>query len=903
MSSEQTDLAGRIAYWWVARVARHARAVTVAILLGTVFTGVYVARNLDINTSDTDMLSAELPFRQNAIAVDKAFPQLSNNLAVVLDGRNPDKIADAADLLLGELRKHEDILGTPFDAASEPLFRKNGLLYKSQDELTTLLDRLVAAQPFLGKLWSDPTMVGLFGAIELVLNESDGNRIGPAADLLGDIAKTVDAQANGQVNGQVNNLAANPAASMSWRRMFGNSAETDKPEFRTIVLHPRVDYETLGPGGAAMDLVHDIVRKLDLEAQYGVRVRLTGSVALEYDELDTLRENMSLASLLSFVFVGALLVWGMRSGVLVTTTLITLFVGLVLTAGWATLAVGELNLISVAFAVLFIGLGEDFGVHFCLRYREEANAGVAKPEGLAVTAADVGGALALSAATAAIGFLAFVPTDYRGLAELGIIAGGGMFVALFTNLTLLPALLTIWPSKAKLTEPKPGGADSFDLRKIAKPGSIIVGICAFASLFTLPGLRFDFDPMNLRNPNSESIRTLQDMMDAGGRGPYTISILTADLASADAIVPKLKALPTVDSAITLSNYVPTDQDDKIAAIESAAFTLLPALSVTPLRTVASDEDRRTAFGALRDALTRFVEIHPESRITPAAQALLKSLTSFATQTGPDADKLAALDRALTASLPARLHELKDALEPSPVTLDAIPLALRERQIAADGRALIEVIPKEDMRDREKLTAFVQDVRTVEPHATGSPVIIYEAGNAVVRAFVQAGLWSFGVITLLTFVLLRSWREIVFIYVPLFLAALLTIGISVVFDMPFNFANVIVLPLLFGLGIASGIHLVLSERHAMKTLGVAETTTPRAVFFSTLTTIASFGTVALSDHPGTASMGILLTVAILLTLICSLTVLPLLLQRWPIAHDTRHKAKGTSYATGKITSEP
>jgi predicted RND superfamily exporter protein len=296
---------------------------------------------------------------------------------------------------------------------------------------------------------------------------------------------------------------------------------------------------------------------------------------------------------------------------------------------------------------------------------------------------------------------------------------------------------------------------------------------------------------------------------------------------------------------------------------------------------------------LRRALGKFLDAHGESPLAPEAQALLKSLADFATRTRLDADKLAALDRALTASLPARLRELKEALEPTPVTIDAIPAALRDRQIAADGRAMIEVIPKDDMRDREKLKAFVGDVRTIEPHATGSPVVILEAGNAVVKAFIQAGLWSLAAITLLTFALLRNVREIVFIYVPLFLAAILTIGISVVFNMPFNFANVIVLPLLFGLGIASGIHLVLSERHAAKTLGVAETTTPRAVFFSTLTTIASFGTVALSDHPGTASMGILLTVAILLTLICSLTVLPTLLQRWPIARDT---AKDTDEGT-------
>ncbi len=872
MSSEQTDMAGRIARWWVARVIRHAHAVTIGILLATVLTCVYVARNLDINTSDTDMLSAELPFRQNAIAVDKAFPQLSDNLAVVLDGLNPDKLADATELLLAELRKHEDVLGTPFNAAAEPLFRKNGLLYKSSGELASLLDKLVAAQPFLGRLWNDPTMVGLFGAIELVLNESDGAGAFAANDLFAEITKTIDAETQGRAN------------VMSWRRLFANEAETGKPEFQTILLHPRLNYESLGPGGAAMDMVRGIVRDLDLEKQYGVRIRLTGSVALEYDELDTLRQNMGLASLLSFVFVGALLVWGMRSGILVTSTLITLFVGLVLTAGWATLAVGELNLISVAFAVLFIGLGEDFGVHFCLRYREEANAGIAKTDGLATTAQDVGGALALSAATAAIGFLAFVPTDYRGLAELGIIAGGGMFVALFTNMTLLPALLAIWPTKTKLTEPKAGSRYAWDLRKVAKPGTIIVGLFTLASLFTLPGLRFDFDPMNLRNPNSESIKTLQDMMDAGSRGPYTVDILAADLATADRMAEKLKTLPTVDSVVTLSNYVPVDQDDKIAAVESAAFTLLPALSIAPTHTSATDEERLTAVSALRRALTRFLDAHGDSPLAPSAQALLKSLADFATQTRLDATKLASLDRALTASLPARLRELKDALEPTPITIDAIPPALRDRQIATDGRAMIEVIPKADMRDRDNLKAFVGDVRTVEPHATGSPVVILEAGNAVVKAFIQAGLGSLIAITLLTFALLRNVREIVFIYVPLFLAAILTIGISVVFDMPFNFANVIVLPLLFGLGIASGIHLVLSERHAAKTLGVAETTTPRAVFFSTLTTIASFGTVALSDHPGTASMGILLTVAILLTLICSLTVLPTLLERWPIAKD-------------------
>ena len=258
------------------------------------------------------------------------------------------------------------------------------------------------------------------------------------------------------------------------------------------------------------------------------------------------------------------------------------------------------------------------------------------------------------------------------------------------------------------------------------------------------------------------------------------------------------------------------------------------------------------------------------------------MSDFATKTRLEAHALAALDRALSEALPPRLQELKDALAPPPVVLADIPAALSARAVAMDGRAKIEVFAKEDMRDRDKLRAFVSEVRSVAPTASGGPVTIIEASDAVMRAFIEAGLLAIAAIAVLTLALLRSLRETLFIFTPLVMAAILTVGISVVIGMPFNFANVIVLPLLFGLGIASGIHMVLRERGAAGALGVAETSTPRAVFFSTLTTIGSFGTVALSDHPGTASMGILLTVAILMTLVCSLTVLPALLQRWPIA---------------------
>ena len=672
----------------------------------------------------------------------------------------------------------------------------------------------------------------------------------------------------------------------SWRRLFAGESIEDRREFHSIVLQPKLDYSSLAPGRLAIDKVREIVRALDVERLFDVQVRLTGSVALRHEELQTLRDNIGLASVLSLMIVGGLLVWGLRSGTQVAALMVSLIIGLILTAGWAALSVGELNLISVAFAILFIGLGADFGVHFCLRYREELHSPASAIQRQSAAAADVGGALALSALTAAIGFFSFVPTDYRGLADLGIITGGGMFVALFVNLTLLPALLALCPSRSEVQVAPVSHGVIWDLRRIAKPGATIVSALTLACLFVFPQLRFDFDPMNLRNPKSESVKTVQDMMDAGRSGIYSIDILAPDLRSAEALAGRLEALSSVEHAETLADYLPKNQQEKMVLIESAAFTLLPSLSTPPTRTSADEADRLAAFTSLRRALNRYIEPRPSGELATAIRRLLDAMSDFATKTRLESGTLSSLERSLTAALPRRLQELKDALQPIPMAVQDLPARLVARVVTDDGRAKIEVFPKEDMRDRDKLRRFVDEVRSVAPSASGGPVTIIEAGDAVMRAFVEAGLWSIGAITLLTFVLLRSARETLFIFTPLIMAAILTVGVSVLIGMPFNFANVIVLPLLFGLGIASGIHMVMRERNAGAALGVADTSTPRAVVLSTLTTVGSFGTVSLSYHPGTASMGILLTIAIVLTLVCSLTVLPALLERWPIAKGER-----------------
>ncbi|MCP5373222.1 MAG: MMPL family transporter [Hyphomicrobiales bacterium] len=867
---------------WVARVAGTGRAaalVAAACLALTAAAGWYFAAHLAISTDTSDMLSPELDFRRNSRALSQAFPQFSDNILVVIDGATADLADDTALSVAKRLRADPALFGEVYDLAGDPFFRRNGLLYLDRGELADLADRLAEAQPFLGALWRDPSLRGLGRMLGLALDQA-----GAGGDLPLDLGRVLDRMAEvaeAQARGRF--------ATLSWQELMGGGAAGQGGAHRRyLLIQPRLDYGSLQPVSAAMDGLRALAAEMGLDrgvdSAAGARLRLTGSAALAQEELKSVETGMGLAGLLSAVLVMVLLMVGLRAARLVVAVLVTLAAGLVWTAAFAIAALGELNLISVAFAVLFIGLSVDFGIHFGLRYMEARRGGADHAAALEGAGGGVGGALTLSAVAAAIGFYAFLPTAYVGLAQLGLIAGTGMFIALFANLTLLPALLTLMPPRvaaaAAAVPAAPRGR-----RVPARPvlwAALVLGLGALA---LVPSARFDFDPLNLKDPHTESVATLFDLMDDPDTNPYSVTVLAPDLDAAQALKMRLAALPPVAEARTLADYVPRDQDDKLDIIGDMALFLTPALAATPEAPPTAAENA-AAVADLRARLDRVAQAG--GGLAPAAARLARALPTDPT-TNPGA--VAELQRRLLSGLPGRLAALRDSLDAAPVTLADLPAALRDRQVAADGRAKVEVHPRHDLRDRAALETFVAAVRTVAPDATGAPVIILEAGDAVVTAFAQAGGLAVVVIGLLLAVLLRRARDVALVFAPLVLAAVLTVAASVLIGQPFNFANVIVLPLLFGLGVAGGIHLVLRERQSGSVVVMA-TSTPRAVVFSALTTIGSFGSIALSSHPGTASMGVLLTIAITLTLACTLGVLPAMMAAWPARRDGAGNGSGS-----------
>ncbi len=850
---------GNIAAWIVDICRRHALAVASVYLVLTVFGAFYAASRLSIDTDLNKLISSDVGWRQQEQALDEAFPQNTDLLAIVIDGATPDQTSDATAALADRLSLRPDLFKSIRIPGGGEFFARNGLLFLPKDEVQAFADQLIAAQPLLGTLAADPSLSGVFGTLDLLAQGALHGDIAPAT-LDGPFTAIADA---------TEAAVAGRYAPLSWQTLL-SGRNADPRELRHFILvQPILDYDALEPGARAGRVIRAQASALGLTPERGVRVRITGDVALSDDQLASLSQGAGFSAALSGTLLCVLLMLAVRSPRLVAAIICTVVVGLVASACFAVAAVGALNPISIAFAVLFIGITIDFGIQFSVRCRDERFRAGDLGDALHRTALGIGGPLSVAAAATAVGFLAFVPTDYTGVSDLGLIAGVGMLIALALNLTLLPALLVL--SRAR-GEPRPVGfrwaapIDAFLLshRKSVAIGSVVVALAAAA---TLPWLRFDFNPLNLQSRNSEAVSTLFDLMADPNSTPYTIETLEPSVEQATALADKLGALPEVGQAVTVQSFVPEDQDAKLAILQDARNLLGPSLFPSTIRPPPSDEK----------ILASIVDFDKDTKALAAqgnrsAERLSHALDGIIARGRPALPQLVAN---LAANAARRLDELRTALGAhNKIALADLPPDVTLDWITSDGRARVEVFPKGDVRDDAALARFVAAVRTDAPNATGTPVTIQESANTVTRAFMTAGVIALVSIALLLLVVLRRLNDVALVLAPLILAGLLTLATGVLIGMPLNYANIIALPLLLGVGVSFDIYFVMRWRAG--TGDLLQSSTARAILFSALTTGTAFGSLALSNHPGTADMGKLLTLALSYTLICTFIVLPALL---------------------------
>jgi hypothetical protein len=535
--------------------------------------------------------------------------------------------------------------------------------------------------------------------------------------------------------------------------------------------------------------------------------------------------------------------------------------------------VGALNLISIAFAVLFIGLGVDFGIQFSVRYRQERFKMPDLRTALFQAGARSGIPLTLAAAAVAAGFLSFLPTPYRGVSELGEIAGAGMMIAYLTSITVLPALLYVLNPPG---EPEGLGfawlapVDAFLEDHRVPIVTATLGLAA-AGLPLLYFLHFDFNPMNLRSPKVESIATYLDLRRDPKNGANSVNVLVPSVAAADEAAQRLKALPEVDRVVTIADFIPPDQPEKLAMIGQAVAVLNPVLRAPP-RPAPSDSDDVEALKRGIDGLTKAA---PE-QAGPGADASLRLATALSKLAAADQNMRKRAEAAFVIPLKNNLEDIRNLLQAKEVSIDNLPPEVINTWRSKDGEIRVEAVPKGDPDDNDNIRAFAKAVLAAEPNAIGGPISILESGNTVVRAFIEAGAWALGSIAILLWLALRRFGDVLLTLVPLILAGILTLEICVLIGLPLNFANIIALPLLLGVGVAFKIYYILSWRAGRTKL--LQSSLTRAVIFSAATTATAFGSLWLSSHPGTSSMGKLLALSLCCTLAAAVLFQPALMGR-------------------------
>jgi hopanoid biosynthesis associated RND transporter like protein HpnN len=821
----------------------------------------FTATHFSLSSDTVGLISPKLPWRAREAAFNRLFQPEGDQIVVVIDAATPELADEAASALAARLAGRTDLYHDVQRPDGGMFFQREGLLFESPPEMKSQLDSLVSGQPFLGPLAEDPSLRGLAGALgTAVQGVTSGNA------KLADLNRPILA-----LDSALSDLRAGHARPFSWRTLISGKPASVRERRQIVTVSPVLNYSRLLSGADAMDFIHQAARSMGLDPAHGVTVRLTGPVPLQDEEFASLGDRAGLIASIAGIAIVAMLWFATRSVRLICAIVFTTLLGLVCAAAAGLLIFRTFNVISVAFIPLFVGLGIDFGIQFSVRFRTEHNPGVGLNDALAASGEGMGRSLTLAAAAIASGFLAFVPTAYVGLSQLGMIAGLGMVIALLLAMSVLPAVIRVLRPPAA-----PAPTDAAALEKVDAfvlghrrlvVGSALVAAAACAA--TLPFLQFDFNTLHMDSAKTESVSTLLDLMKDPDFAVNTMELVEPNLVAATAVVPKLQRVPEVAQVRTALSFVPKDQGPKLAAIQDAAqlldLTLNPIVVQPPPADAEVVAALKTAAGQLRTA----------AATDPAAGApALRLAAEFDWLSGASPGLRTQADHMLMPPLKTVLDQTRLALTAQPVTLATLPRSITRDWIAPDGQARVSVVPAGDENNDRVLTRFINAVLKVAPNSTGAALDIKEGGRTISGAFAEAGVLSFFVITALLLSVLRRVRDVAITMAPIVLTGLLTLGTCVVINQPLNYANIIALPLLFGIGVAFHIYFVMAWRSGAAHL--LQSSLPRAIFFSALATATGFGSLWASRHPGTASMGKLLMISLIWTLVSALLFQPALM---------------------------
>lgn len=857
----------------------------------------YALTTLTFATSTRALLPEGLRYVERYVEYDREFGEL-DDLIVVVEAPTLAEAKVYAGRLVRELRARQVPLARVAYRIDPRQFEGRALLYLSREKLAEIRDRVFDYQEFMEAFAARPTLDQLVAGLATQI----ANAFVTGFFDLGLEAPTAEGDL-GFIEDLVGQVAARLERPVPYRSPWGplfhveGGEETSAGYFLSddqrllfVLAEPRSESGSFTGDRRAVEATRAVVASLRDEFPR-VEVGVTGKPALSSDEMTAAFEDSEKATILAFALTLALLLAAFLRVGKPVVMLLVLALTLCWAIGVATLFVGHLSLFSVMFISIVIGIGIDYGIYFLFRYEEELYLGRSLREALEVAAARSGPGMLLGATTAAGTFYVLMLTDFRGLQELGFIAGSAILLSWVGMMTVFPAALALL-DRRRARRPLAEVPRALALERIRVPFMdwlvghpktvlTLAGLLTLVSLAGLPRVRFDYNLLNLQAEGTESVAWEKRILATAGRSGFAALASAGsldELRRKDRAVRRLETVSEVDSALLL---LPEDQAEKRKIIADFAPLVAPIrvsrpLPVDPERLIAAFE-----------TLKRRIDIAANE--APAGQARTR-LAKLVVDLDALIRKLRQSDREFTEAALAHFQQqlyrdfvrsfqrLQANLSPRQMGLDDLPADLRRKFVSDRGLFLLQIHPAVDIWDRDGARRFVEELRSVDPDVTGTPVITYEAIRLMERAYQQGTLYAIALVALITGLTLRRWRETLLALLPLGLGLLWTAGFMSFFGLKFTLGNVFGLPLILGAAAEFGSNVVLRFLEGQAHGGpLVARSTVMAVLVNGLTTIVGFGSLMIARHQGVFGLGLLLTLGMVASLVAALIVLPVLLR--------------------------
>lgn len=876
-------------------VARRPRLILALALFFSVLSVVYTRKNMEFLTGRDDLMPRKAPFQVDYRAYRQEFGD-QEEVVVVFESDDAGKATRFGDALHERLNREKGVFREVFYPGGLPFFRKNGLLFMPLEDIQRLRHTLTMAAPVLKDLAVAPSVQTLFTSLT---RQIDGYLTGhdPASlESLVFMLTTLDSGFKA-FDGKTSGLTMD-----SFLKGGGGGKESaleNAGKQQVIAMLPVKEEGSFVPAEKAIKATRAAVDEMLKRPEFkGVKAGLTGVPVLEYEEMTTSQRDMEIAMLLSLVLTVALLLFAFRGILNVVAAMVSLIVGICLSFGFATLAVGHLNILSMVFAIMLVGLGIEYGIQMVLRCQEELRSGATGMDAIEIGLTANVRSIIMAAATVAVAFATFAFTDFKGIAELGIIAAGGVVICVITTFTVLPALLI-------LLEPfrKPGihynqrsdsGRD-VDLSGhpairplFAKPWAVIAAtvLLSLVCIYPMARMRFDYNLMNLQAKGLQSVEYAYKLMRSKENSGYFAVVQAADRDAARRLTERLEKLPAVDHVVSILTFVPDDQQAKLDEL-AAVRRVMDGVRPVPYEENLRPMELPAVFEGFRDRVEKLKRKLEEEKAAEAKPvgAFLTTLDTFFSTLEKEKDKnalgmLREFQGSMFAELPDKLAMMKESLEGSPISEGDVPAQLKQRFVGKNGKLLLQVAARKEIFEREPLQEFVTQVKGVVPNATGEPVMVYESLTILRDAYLKAFIYAFLGIVVILLINFKSVRFALIGSLPLAAGLMLMVGGMWLFGISFNSANIIVLPLILGVGIDSAIYIVNRYRQGNETPAqVAFSSAGVGVFLNALTILFSFGALMVAHHQGVFSIGAVMSLGMVASVAAFLAFLPALLTVW------------------------